>query len=211
MLSLRLRTAVLLAVLSGAVALPTIVQGADAGLLGRSLAEWKQSLDSKNDGQRIEAAWAIAQMASKKSPAADRLAVLAALKELTTDRDPSVRYWGALGLSQYGQQLASADESRRAIDDALLPLLKDQAAAPRLAAAEALCTLGKADVALPVLVAGMSDPIEAVRIQAATSLETLGPTARPAQSVLEKAKTDSSEYVKNIAARAAAALEASGK
>ena len=90
-------------------------------------------------------------------------------------------------------------------------LLADQAPAPRIAAAESLGLLGDADRALPVLVAAMSDPQDAVRIQAVAALEKLGEAARPAETTLRAATSDSSEYVKRIGARALLKLDAAQK
>src|SRR5205085_9948977 len=78
--------------------------------------------------------------------------------------------------------------------------------APRVAAAEALCLLGQAEKALPVIVAAMGDPQDSVRIQAVGALEKIGPAARPAIGTLQKAATDPSEYVKRISERSLVTL-----
>jgi HEAT repeat protein len=127
------------------------------------------------------------------------------------DSDPSVRYWGIQGLGSFAGRLAKRDGGQMAVVNALTPLLDDKSPAPRISAAQALGELGQSDKALPILVAAMSDPQESVRIQAVAALEKLGPAARPAQSTLQAATSDSSEYVKRISQRALARLETEKK
>jgi hypothetical protein len=178
--------------------------GQDREFLGRTTAQWNQELSSATGQERVLAAWAIAQVGGR----AEGTSALADLAQLVRDSDPTVRYWGALGLKAHGQKLAESDRSpAAAVIETLQPLLAVQSAAARIAAAEALGTLGQAERALSVLVASMDDPQESVRIQAVAALEKLGPAARPAQATLEKATSDPSEYVKRISERALAALD----
>jgi HEAT repeat protein len=111
------------------------------------------------------------------------------------------------GFAAYAQRSGEKGGGQTAAVNTLMPLLEDKAAAPRIAAAQALGALGKSDQALPVLVAAMNDPQESVRIQAVAALEKLGPAARPAVETLRTATSDSSEYVKRISARALSSLE----
>ena len=159
--------------------------------LGRSAAQYASELKSASAATRHLAAWSLAQMGSTAE---------GALAAALAHDDPAVRYWAACGLSRIA--LASpADAPARQIAAALTPLLKDPAAAPKLAAAETLARLGGRDAALPVLVQALADPQEAVRIAAIDSLARLGPLAAPAKQQIAAAASDESEYVKRISAR----------
>ena len=67
----------------------------------------------------------------------------------------------------------------------------------------------KHNITLPP--AAMSDPQDAVRIQAIAALEKLGESARPGEATLRAATTDSSEYVKRISTRALIKLDLTKK
>jgi HEAT repeat protein len=179
---------------------------AQESFLGRTPEEWNTLLTS-GKGQRVEAAWALAQIAGRASGGPGDHIAFSELVKLVSDSDASVRYWGCLGLAGYARQLKTGDSGRGAAINALTPLLDDKAVAPRLAAAAAIGQLGQAGKALPVLVAAMKDPQDATRIQAVAALELLGAAARPAEPTLRAATTDSSEYVKRISARALEKLQ----
>jgi HEAT repeat protein len=170
--------------------------------LGKSADEWSAALTTGSGQQRVYAAWAIAQLAGQATGGPGDHVQFAELVKLISDSDPSVRYWGALGLTGFAQQLKVGDSARGSAASALVPLLEDKAPAPRIAAAAGLGQLGQGEKALPVLVAALSDPQEATRIQAVAALEKLGPAARPAEAALKAATTDSSEYIKRISERA---------
>jgi HEAT repeat protein len=189
----------------GGIILSTLIGVATAQetFLGRSVDDWKKQGGASDAQERILAAWAIAQVAGNS---ANQVST-ADLAKLTSDADPTVRYWGVLGLSSQATQ--SKDPA--AAVAVLEPLLIDKAPGPRIAAAQALGLLGRTDKSLPVLVAAMSEPQESVRIQAVAALEKLGPAARPAADTLQKARSDTSEYVKRISERAAARLETEKK
>ena len=184
--------------------------GEDA-FLGRTADAWGDALTSSSGQQRIYAAWAIAQLAGRSSGAPGDQERFAELVKLIHDGDPSVRYWGVMGLSTFAARLDKGDGGKSAVINTLGPLLADASPAPRIAAAEALGQLGQADKALPVLIAAMSDPQDAVRIQAVAALDKLGPAARPAEPTLRRALSDSSEYVKRISERAVTKLAAETK
>jgi hypothetical protein len=171
---------------------------------GRSWTDWTRQLSSSDAPQRVEAAWAIAQMAARGPAIADDAALEKSLTQLTADADSTLRYWGAAGWSLYAKR--APDKARAAGVKSLQSLLTDKAPAPRIAAAEALGLLGHAEQALPVLTAAMDHPQDSVRIQAVAAVEKLGPAARPAMTTLEKATQDPSEYVKRISSRALTAL-----
>jgi FOG: HEAT repeat len=179
--------------------------------LGRTVDQWSASLASGMGQQRVEAAWALAQIASREAGGPGDHIQFAELVKLVSDSDPAVRYWGVLGLAGYATQLKAGDSGRGAALNTIAPLLDDKAPAPRIAAAASIGQLGQANRALPVLVAALGDAQEATRIQAIAALEQLGPAARPAEKTIRAATTDSSEYVKRISERAIKKLDALGK
>ncbi len=164
-------------------------ESADA-FLGRSQAQWLADLKSQSASQRQLAAWALAQ-----SPQV----AAASLLEATAHDDPVVRYWAALGLAQR-PATASANQ--------FVKLLQDPSPAVRVVAAEACARGGNSSDALAVLSKSLADPQDAVRVQAISSLERLGPNAAPLKEQIEKATGDPSEYVKRISTRLLARLAA---
>ncbi len=87
--------------------------------------------------------------------------------------DSAVRYWAAIGLTGKGGDVKLAKA-------ALVETLEDSSPSVRFAAAEALCHLGRADCAVPVLTEGLASNDPRVRLSAAISLVGIGPAARPA-------------------------------
>ncbi len=95
------------------------------------------------------------------------------LTALLADPDGAVRYWAAVGLTALGPESQPAAE-------ALAPRLDDASPSARLAAAEALCNVGRASEALPAIVETLDHESGWVRLQAAIVLAALGEKARPA-------------------------------
>jgi HEAT repeat protein len=180
----------------------TAVAGTQETFLGRNLDAWGEAVTSADQQKRSQAAWAIAQLAGKAERGPGDQVYFAELVKLTSDGDATVRYWGVVGLGSYGQRDGVKDGGQTAVVNTLLPVLDDKSAAPRIAAAEVLGLFGRVDKALPILESAMNDPQESVRIQAVAALEKLGSAARPAEKTLQKATSDSSEYVKRISQRA---------
>jgi uncharacterized sulfatase len=104
------------------------------------------------------------------------------LAERLADRDSAVRFWAAVGLICQGKDAGPAEA---ALDRALA----DPACAVRFAAAEALCGLGQAERALPVLTAGLQSGDPRERLSAAISLVGIGPAARPVLPQMREALT----------------------
>ncbi|MHC4180990.1 MAG: sulfatase-like hydrolase/transferase [Planctomycetota bacterium] len=107
------------------------------------------------------------------------------LTGLLADSDSAVRYWAATGLAALGP-------GARPAEDALGRLLDDPAPNVRLAAAEALCAVGRGEEALPALIAGLQHEDRRVRLHAAISLVAIGEKARPATAEMKKAAEDDS-------------------
>jgi HEAT repeat protein len=195
-----------------AVVLSSIVRHSIADdFLGHSFEQWSEMLSSSQQSDRTYAAWALGQLATERAGGPNDQVYFAELVKLIHDNDPTVRYWGVLGLAGYANKLPAKDGGKTAVANAVAPLLDDKATAPRIAAAQTLGILGQPDKALPKLVAAMSDPQDSVRIQAATALEKLGDAARPAIATLEKGASDSSEYVKRISERSLQSLDPNRK
>lgn len=119
---------------------------------------------------------------------------LDALTDLLRHTDSAVRWWGAVGLLSLGDEAAPA----RA---ALLDTLGDSSPDVRIAAAEALVTLGASDQALPVLADTLHLNAVFVRLSALNAALRLGPLARPLLPVIAQAKIaapdqkDTADYV----------------
>jgi HEAT repeat protein len=179
--------------------------------VGKTPEQWKEQLSSAQPQSRVEAAWAIAQIAGRSPSDSQNATFDGVLQQLVRDADPSVQFWGAQGLAMYAQRVGPNVGGQAAAISELESLLNDKSPAPRIAAAGALGLLGKADKALPVLTSALDDPQESVRIQAVAALEKMGAAARPVLVTLEKATGDSSEYVKRISERSLTALGVESK
>ena len=168
--------------------------------LGKTQEQWVADLKSELPAQRQLAAWAIAQ--SPPNP-------VNPLFDAAHHEDPIVRYWIAARLSQDAETLGPTSDARKSIYNIFVRLLEDTSPAVRLTAAEGLAKTFPYPDAFAVLVEALSDPQEAVRIQAICSLERLGPKAAPLKEHIAKATAnDTSEYVKRISTRLLARLAA---
>jgi len=105
------------------------------------------------------------------------------------DENECVRYWAAMGCVMLREKAAPAAE-------ALAKRLTDASPQVRVAAAEALCYAGQEAKGVAALAACLSDDKSPwVRLQAANALQNIGEKARPALAALEKAISDSNQYV----------------
>lgn len=124
---------------------------------------------------------------------------IAQLREAMSDAQPSVRYWAAIWLGNHKAGVAIAQ---------LRQALEDESAIVGVAAARALCMMDCADEGLPVLVEALQNENEWVRLRAATELDYLGETARPALDALRTAaQEDKNNYVKRLTQQAVRELE----
>lgn len=108
----------------------------------------------------------------------------AALPELVAaldDPQPSIRYWGAIGIGNIGKPAANS------IVPLLTAALEDSSIIVRVAAARALCRLGKPTKALPVLTAVLKDGAQWERLHAANVLDEIDDQARPALAAMHAA------------------------
>ena len=132
----------------------------------------------------------IAAMASEGEQALPQL--IAAMD----DEDAAIRYWGATGIGNIGTDAIKA-ESRMAA------AIEDESVSVKVAAARALCFMGKPGKALPVLVEALRGEDTWGRLQAAIVLDSIGEEARPAEGALKEALTGQpSKYITRVANRA---------
>ena len=103
------------------------------------------------------------------------------LLKLLADAEPAVRWWAAVGLTALGKAAAPAA-------GALERVMEDDNPLVRVAAAEAMCNLGKHDKALPVLIRGLQDKTPFIRLRAINVLDRIGDRARAALPQIKKAK-----------------------
>jgi uncharacterized sulfatase len=112
------------------------------------------------------------------------------------DQDAAIRYWGATGIGNIGAGAAAAEQS-------MVAALRDGSVSVRVAAARALCMMGKPGKALPVLIETLRGEHPWGRLQAAIVLDSIGEMARPAEGALKEALTDQpNKYITRVANRA---------
>jgi HEAT repeat protein len=159
---------------------------------GRSVDAWIQLLASKNDQERGEAAYALAQFGPASLPALPLL-----LGTLQSDSSMSVRLEAAGALGALGPAGAPA------VPALLTALTREKAVGVRGAAANALGGIGpvSSDV-IPALVEALrGDDAPYVRGYAVTALGAIGPAAAQlgATAVMAAARHDASESVRRQA------------
>ncbi len=123
------------------------------------------------------------------------------LTQWLEDQNECIRYWAVLGCLMLRDKAAPAAQ-------ALAGRLRDGSGSVRVAAAEALCRVGRIEeglVALQDCLRNHGNPW--VRLQAANSLENVGPTALPALSAIEQATSDTNEDVRKATRYTAARLK----
>jgi len=110
------------------------------------------------------------------------------LAELLGADDAAIRWWGAIGLVALGKKAAPGA-------DALVKALGDPAPNVRIAAADALCNLGRHDQAMPALIASLQHPAPFIRLRAMNVLDRIGEQARPALPHIRKARMPKGGHV----------------
>ncbi len=138
---------------------------------------------------------AVASRASEGVAAAEFL--LAAL----ADADAAIRTWAAIGLGNFANEITAA--GKVSIEQPLLSALQDQAPNVRIAAARALCRLGKLEAGLPVLQRELQSDHQWARLDAAIVLDELDEAARPALGDLQAAmQNQPNKYIVRVATKA---------
>ena len=112
---------------------------------------------------------------------------VAKLVKLLADDEPGVRYWGAIGLVALKARATPAA-------DALTAALQDKAPNVRIAAAEALCNIGKRDKAMSVLLEGLRHETPFIRLRALNVLDRQGDNAKSALPQIRQAQMKSRKF-----------------
>ena len=113
-----------------------------------------------------------------------------------SDEDAATRCWAATGLGYRGA--AAAEFSQQ-----LLAMLKDSAPSARIAAAWALCRMGKADAGVPALAKELEGERQWARLHAAIALDEIDEDAKPAIPALQGAlKKQPNKYIVRVANKA---------
>ena len=129
----------------------------------------------------------IATLASSGVSALDKLV------QAMQDEDAAIRYWGATGIGNIGQDAESARELMTAA-------LQDPAVCVRVAAARALCLMNRPRKAIPVLEEAMRSEYQWGRLAAVIVLDSIGEMARPAEPTLRKALAGQpNKYITRVA------------
>ncbi|MCX6866257.1 MAG: sulfatase-like hydrolase/transferase [Verrucomicrobia bacterium] len=127
-----------------------------------------------------------ANLANQRDPSA-----IPRLCELLQADDSAVRRWSAIGLLALGAKAAPSTAT-------LLSALKDSAPDVSMTAAEALCGLGRADEAVPVLIALLSHKDYIIRHETILALCRIGPVAQAALPHLDEARTPGAEHSEGL-------------
>jgi arylsulfatase A-like enzyme len=115
-------------------------------------------------------------------------------------RNEVIRYWSVLGCLMLKEKAEPAKE-------ALLKAMQDSSPQVQVVAAETLCRIGETERGLKALGQLLLKHENAkVRLQAANSLDHLGPIAKPAWAPLRMAAKDKDDYVKRATRYTAAIL-----
>jgi arylsulfatase A-like enzyme len=145
-----------------------------------------EAVRARPDSYPLERLMEAADLANRIDPA-----VAGKLEELLRDGDSAVRYWGATGLAALGEKARPAEE-------ALRKSLGDAAPDVRIAAADALCRLGRLEEALPALGRALKHENEWARLRAANVIDALGARAAPLRAEIQAAARDKNNYVGRV-------------
>jgi arylsulfatase A-like enzyme len=181
-----------------AVHLQWVADTRDIGLLPESeITRREESIGARYDILRQEGGLALMEaLRDVANLASGDASGVSALHQALSHTDAGVRYWAAIGL---GNLVNSAGLAESALDAALA----DPAPAVRIAAARALCRMGKVDKALPQLRRQLSGERQWARLRAAIVLDELDELARPALPELRTAlKNQPNKYIIRVANRA---------
>ena len=122
------------------------------------------------------------------------------LVDLLNDEDSGVRYWAAEGCLALGEKAAPAKET-------LESRLTDDSPNVRIAAAEALCAIGKNDNALKVLADALNYKEDFVRLHAANALDYQDEAASKYRRLFTEKMNDKLGYVVRVMEKTIADLE----
>ena len=112
------------------------------------------------------------------------------MQQAAADADPVVRYWVAIGIGNLGKDAVKAEQT-------MVRLLKDKSENVRVAAARALCRMGKPDAALKVLVAVLDNGSQWARVHAANVLDEIDEQAKPVIDGMRRNNKNRKGFVAN--------------
>jgi uncharacterized sulfatase len=112
------------------------------------------------------------------------------------DEYGSVRYWAVVGL--HNSCKGNSDVKRAKAEFIIRRALEDASPVVRIAAAHALCDWGNEKEGLPVLVEGLKNKTDKVRLYAAIALGRIGEKARPALPQIRAGLKDRDNYVQRV-------------
>jgi hypothetical protein len=150
----------------------------------------------REEGFPLERVIETADAASARDPS-----LLPLLKERLEDKESCVRYWAATGCTVLGTRA-----ERAAVW--LIGMLEDPSADVRIAAAEALCTMERCELAVPALIRELESLNPRVVLHCVNVLDALGSAARPALDAVRKlAANNKDNYVQRAAKHLVSVLE----
>ncbi len=114
--------------------------------------------------------------------------LIPALKTLLGAGEPALRWWGTVGLWHLGTNAAPA-----AVD--LEKALGDPSWEVRLAAANAMISMGRPEAAIPVLRAALRHESALVRLGAINAIDRLGAGAVPLLDAVAEARMDGKDHI----------------
>lgn len=139
----------------------------DTGLMPEGeLSTRNQSQPSYNFGHSKKYPVKRILKAANKASLKDK-AKLDQILEYLHDENAIIRYWGVTGCLILGNDAKKATVQ-------LIKLLRDINPDVRITAAEALCNLGKTEIAIPVLIEALKEENLMVRVHALNTMEVLG-------------------------------------
>ncbi len=175
----------------------------DVGLVPEAEIEIRETtIDSRYDILRQAGGEAmVGRLVDAASRASQGASVTDRLLEDLHDSDAAIRTWGATGIGNAAREMSGSLAS--SVLPALSTALQDSAPNVRIAAARALCLLGKLDRGLPVLQQELKSQHQWGRLAAAIVLDELDEAARPALDDLQAALSDQpNKYIVRVANKA---------
>ena len=165
--------------------------GPEPEVMGRTLSEWTQRIDSEERRDRLAAVRAVGEIA-RRGPQTD--GAMDALLQASGHDDSAVRHWAVRSLAEISDPGAPAVEH-------LQSALDDPSGEVRVWAAYGLCRQGDTEAGLPVLIDALRSDNGGVRLHAAHALEALGESSAPVVDALKGVIGDEFGYPDRVATR----------
>lgn len=175
----------------------------DIGLVPEAEIEIREAtIDSRFEILRqVDGESMVERLVDVASRASQGVGALDQLLHDLQDSDAAIRCWGATGIGNCSTEIPPDRENTVVL--ALIESLRDLAPDVRIAAARALCRIGKLDVGLPVLQQELASQHQWGRLSAAIVLDELDEAARPALRDLQGALSDQpNKYIIRVANKA---------